>query len=357
VTSQTVTVQVAGDVLDEPDESFSLGLSSPVNAVIGDGTGSATISDDDPEPTLSVSNADPSPVTEGNTGTTPVTFTVSLNNPSGKQVTVAYATSNGTAVEPADYAAASGTLTFNPGVTSQTVTVQVAGDVIDEPDESFSVVLSSPVNATIADDTGTGTIADDDAEPTVSVSDADPNPVTEGDSGTTPVTFTVSLSAPSGKQVTVAYATADGTAVEPADYAADSGTLTFNPGQTSQTVTVQVAGDTDFEPDESFTVVLSSPVNAVITDDTGSATIADDDPEPGQPEISISDADPNPVTEGNTGTTPVTFTVSLSDASTQQVTVAYTTSNGTAGSPADFGATSGTLTYNPGRWRHPQRAG
>src|SRR5262249_14659846 len=101
---------------------------------------------------------------------------------------------------------------------------------------------------------GRGTILDDDAPPALSIGDV---AVTEGDSGTTDATFTVSLSAASGKTVTVDYATADGSAAAGDDYTAASGTLTFAPGETSKTVTVSVIGDRIDEDDETFVVNLS----------------------------------------------------------------------------------------------------
>jgi hypothetical protein len=219
-------------------------------------------------------------VTEGDAGTTPVDFTVSLSAASGLTVTVAYTTADVTAtVADGDFAGTSGTLTFNPGEVSKTVTVDVNGDTADEGvSETFNVTLSSPSNATILDATGVGTITDDDDPPTISIND--PTAVTEGDAGTTPVDFTVSLSAASGLTVTVAYTTADVTAtVAGGDFAGTSGTLTFNPGEVSKTVTVDVNGDTaDEGVSETFNVNLSSPSNATILDATGVGTITDDDP-------------------------------------------------------------------------------
>src|SRR5262245_12033515 len=154
-------------------------------------------------------------VTEGDTGTTAATFTVTLSAASTETGTVDYATANGTAVAPDDYAIASGTLTFLPGETTRTASVDVRGDVLDEDDETFNVDLANPVNATIDDGQGVGTITDDDPQPTVSIDDVT---VTEGDTGTIAATFTVGLSVPSGRAVSVQYASADGTATAPADY-------------------------------------------------------------------------------------------------------------------------------------------
>jgi hypothetical protein len=183
-------------------------------------------------------------------------------------------TSNGTASAPGDYTALSTTVTIPAGDTTKTVDVGVKGDTLDEPDETFQLTLSAPVNATLGDGSATGTILDDDDPPALSVSDVT---VTEGNSGTVGATFTVSLAAASGKTVTVGFATSNGSATSPADYASASGSLTFAPGETTKTVTVTVNGDTTDEPDETFVLTLSSPVNATLGDGSGTGTITDDD--------------------------------------------------------------------------------
>jgi hypothetical protein len=213
-------------------------------------------------------------IAEGDAGTVNATFTVSLSPASGQQVTVDYATADNTAVAGTDYQAASGPLTFSAGTTTQPVTVVVNGDLLDEQDETFFVNLSNPVNATIADGEGQGTITDDDAPPAISIDDVT---VIEGDSGTVNAVFTVSLSAASGQEVKVDYATADGTALAGTDYQAGSGIVTFAAGITTQPVTVVVNGDTSDEPDETLFVNLSNPVNATIADGQGRGTIADDE--------------------------------------------------------------------------------
>jgi len=159
-TARTVPVSVVGDLVDEPSETFFLNLSAPVNATIADGQGLATIVDNDPPPAVSIGDC---AVVEGNAGQVPCAFTVSLSGPSAFTASVAWATSNGTATAGSDYTAASGTVTFPPGSVSQPVTVQVLGDTTPEMDETFSVTLSAPSNATLGDALGAGTIGDDDA--------------------------------------------------------------------------------------------------------------------------------------------------------------------------------------------------
>ena len=167
-------------------------------------------------------------------------FAVTLSAPSGLPVTVGYATADGTATAGSDYLPASGTLTFAPGVTSQTVPVTIVGDATYEADETFVVVLSQPAGAVLGTSQATGTISNDDALPALSIASASR---AEGNAGSSPLTFTITLSPASGLPVTVAYASIDGTATAGSDYAAGSGSLTFAPGTTMQTVSVSVTGD------------------------------------------------------------------------------------------------------------------
>ncbi len=340
-TTKQVTVLVNGDTLNEADETFSLNLSNPTNATVSDAQGLGTITNDDPLPALAIHDVT---VTEGNTGTVGAAFTVSLNTPSARIVTVNYATAPGSAISGTDYQAASGSLTFLAGQTSKTITVLVNGDVADEEIENFFVNLSSPDFATIADAQGIGTILDNDGQPALSINDMT---VTEGQSGTVNANFTVTLAPASGQTVTVGYATADGTATAGSDYVAKVDNLVFSPNQTTKTLTVQVNGDLRDELEETFTVTLSGAINATIDDPEGTGTITDDD---APPTLAIDNVT---VAEGNSGTTPATFTVSLGTPSGLPVSVDYETANGTAISPADYAAGSGTLNFAAGETTKP----
>src|SRR5262249_37325489 len=141
-------------------------------------------------------------------------------------------------------------------------------------DETFRVVLSNPVGATLGQAEAVVTIHDDDAMPSLSISDAS---VTEGNSGTTPVQLTVTLSAASGRAVTFSWATADGTAKAVSDYQAASSTVTIPAGSLTAPITVNVLGDTIVEPDETFQVVLSNPTGASIGRGQAVVTIQNDD--------------------------------------------------------------------------------
>ncbi len=335
-TSRTLTVLVNGDALDEVNETYLVDLSSPTNSTIADPQAIGTITDDDPLPTVSVSDAS---VTEGDGDTAAATFTVTLNGPSGRGLSVDFATGDGSAIAPADYAAATGTLNFAAGETTKTVNVLAAGDTLDEIDETFTLSLSNAVNVTVADNLGLGTITDNDPLPALSVNDVT---VTEGDSGPVAATFTVSMNVPSGRAASVSYATADGTATAPGDYASAAGTLNFPAGQTTRTVTVNVNGDVTDELNETFMVTLSAAVNATILDAQGVGTIIDDD---GFPSLSINDVT---VTETNSSVNAV-FNVNLSNASGQTVSVAFATADGTAIAGADYTSASGTLEFAPGQ--------
>ncbi|HWU71038.1 MAG TPA: Calx-beta domain-containing protein, partial [Pseudoxanthomonas sp.] len=202
----------------------------------------------------------------------PMVFTVSLSNPSATDVTVTLNTANGTAVAPGDYTAQTGVVvTILAGSTTATVNVPTVEDAIFEGNENFTATLSSPVGATLGTATGIATIAEDDVAPTLSIND-----VSASESAGT-ATFTVTLSGASATAVTVDYATANGTATAGSDYAAGSGTLTFAPGVTTQTISVVINDDATDEPDETYTLGLSNAVAATIADNSGLGTIVDDD--------------------------------------------------------------------------------
>jgi len=273
--SQTITLLVYGDRLSEADESFAVLLDNVVNANVGS---QGTVKIIENEPRLSINHVlgiDPLTVVEGDVGTKPAVFTVTLAAPYDQEVTVHYYTLTG---HIADIVSADGTLRFAPGQTSQTITVQVVGDLLHEELEAFNVYLDNPSpNATIVNFAGYCFIEDNDpaAPPTIGITDAS---VAEGNSGTKLMQFTVFLSRVSGQEVRVNYATANSSATtSDNDYVAKSGTLVFAPGQTSKTITVSIKGDTKKESDEKFYVNLSSAIGGTIADSQGVGTILNDD--------------------------------------------------------------------------------
>jgi hypothetical protein len=211
-------------------------------------------------------------IVEGNAGTQFALVRVTLDAPVKQTVSVDYATADRTATAGADYGTVSGRLSFAPGETSKTIAVPVYGDRLAEANESFVVTLGGAQRARIGDGTGVVTIVED--EPRLSIGDAAGTAVytSAGTTGTT-LTFTVSLAVAYDQEVTVGYATADGTATAGVDYVATSGTLTFAPGETTKTVTVQVLGN-DAGIDERFYVNLSGASgNAQVIDGQGVGTI------------------------------------------------------------------------------------
>src|SRR5947208_1164945 len=309
-------------------------------------------------PTIAINDVT---VTEGNGGTTNAIFSVTLSAASSQTITVTYATADGTATTADnDYVAASGTVTFAPGVTSQPITVTVNGDTKFEPDETFFVNLSNPTGgATISDGQGQGTILNDDTAPTLAIDDVIQNEGSTG--GTTSFTFTVTKTGATTQSATVGFTTVDGTATGNSscataatgtpDYISQAGTLTFAPSDTIKTITVPVCADTTVELTETFTVKLSGATGATITKDTGTGTIVNDD----TATLAIDDVIQN---EGSTGgTTSFTFTVTKTGATTLPTPRSSTLVDGTAtgnsscataatGTP-DYISQAGTLTFAP----------
>jgi hypothetical protein len=225
-----------------------------------------------PPPSIAIGDVT---ITEGNTGTRAANFTVTLSKASGQPVTVNYATANNTATAGSDYQATSGTLTFAPGETTKTIRVLVIGDRKAEANEAFVVTLSNETNAILANIQGAGMIVDD--EPRISISDVTKD---EGKKGqTTLFTFTVTLSAAYDQTVTMSFRTTDGTAkTSDSDYVAQTGTLTFNPGETRKTITIKVNGDSKREANETFYVALfGNSGNSLFTKNRGIGTILNDD--------------------------------------------------------------------------------
>jgi hypothetical protein len=331
----SVTITVNGDTQPEADETFGISLSNPVNATVGDGTGTATIADDDPAPSLTIADAS---VPEGNVGTKTITFTVALSAATSRTVTVDWATADDLATAPSDYASTGGTITFAPGQTSKTVDVMTNGDIVAELDESFLVNLSAPSRATIGDGQAVGTIVDDELQPVI---DLDRPSVGEGNTGTSTLTFTVSLSHPSAAPVTVEWATGPGTALAGTDYVSGSGTVTFASLDTSEPISVTVTGDTLYELDETVIVNLSN-ADAPIGRPQRFGTISNDDT---APIVSIVDQS---VEEGNAGTATLRFSITLSAVSGTDASISYATSDGSATEGTDYVGATGTLTIPAG---------
>ncbi len=277
--TRTVAVTLTSDAIDEPDETFFLELIDARGAVISDGEGMATITDDDPAPSVAVGTS--TSVPEGQTGDTSyASVDVTLSVASGKDVSVDWTTADGSAtVAGNDYTGGSGTVVFAPGETQKVVVVAVIGDLATEGDETFDVDLSAPVNATLANAADVVTIVDNDPIPPLSaVLTVTGVTRREGPSGTTTFTFTVARSGETTTAVSVDLATSDGTATASSDYVVASGNLPFAANETTGTFDVTVNGDAVLEHDETFFLSLLNPsIGAAISTGQATGTIVNDD--------------------------------------------------------------------------------
>ncbi|UPY36285.1 Calx-beta domain-containing protein [Sediminicoccus sp. KRV36] len=295
-------------------------------------------------PSVSISDAQ---ATEGDSGITNLAFTVTLSRASASPVSVSYSTLNGSARAGEDFTATIGSVTFAAGEVTKTILIPVLADRVVELSEAFSVQLSAPIGARILDGRATGMIADNDHDPSPatppSIAIADYT-TAEGDAGLTHMRIVLTLSKASTETVTVRYASEDVTAKGGVDYEVLSGTVTFAPGETSQTIHAHLLGDTVVEGNESYRIRLSAPTNATIADGLGIVTVTNDDAAP-LPALSIADAS---IVEGHSGTKMLNVTVTLSKASAAAVTVGYATADDTATAGSDYTAKSGTLTFAAG---------
>jgi predicted extracellular nuclease/Ca2+-binding RTX toxin-like protein len=353
-TSKTITIEVQADDVVESDETFTVTLSAATGgATLGDASGLGTITNDDNAGTLAINDVT---LAEGDSGSTAFTFTVLRTLGDDGTVTADYTITLPGGVGGADSGdivggqLLTGTISFADGETSRTITLNISGDTTFEPGETFTVALANPTGGvTITDGSGTGTITNDDAAPLPFVSVADAS-VVELDSGNNEMVFIVTLSeAPTSGTISVDFTTADGSAFALEDYTSTSGQVVFGVGETSKEIHVPVFGDTTFEPDETFTVTLSSPSGAIISDGVATGTIINNDPTAGS--VAIADAS---IIEGETGTTILQLTVTRSGG-TLPFSVDFATSNGgnpnnasaTAGS--DYVAQNGTLSFATGQ--------
>ncbi len=336
-TTRTVRTPLLDDTRVENDEWFRISLSNPTNAVIGNGVGLVAIVDNDAPagaPNISIADAVVDETSEF------AVFDVTLDRPFASTLTLGYSTSGGTAAPGGDFLSATGTLSFAPGQTAQRVVVPIVDDAIAESDELFYVTLSAASAGSFADASATGLIGRSDG--TVSASPVlSSRPVIVGESELY-AEFVVRLDAPSNQVVTVNFANANGSAQHTADYMAQSGTLSFEPGETTRSVRVPLLEDAGQEAGQVFYFILSTPVNATLGTGTQVASIIDNDAASGAPVLHVSDAGVD-----ETGGV-ASFTVWLDRPAGSILSVDYATVDAAAHAGSDFAATSGTLTFGPG---------
>jgi hypothetical protein len=279
-TTAQITVPILGDGQWEADESFTVVLSNPVGLTIADADGVVTIQNDDAQPVVSVTVLDGA---GAETGRDPISFQVTRSANTVGLIVVDLGWS-GTATFGSDYtlAVTGGTLsadglrlTLNDGASSALISVIPVDDSLSEAAEGVTLTLKAGSGYAVGTATASGTIADNDlAQPVLAIASTS---VVEGSRGTTTVAVTVTLSAPSTSTVKVNYTTSNGTAIAGSDYQATSGTLSFAPGVTSLKINVSVVADKIKEPNETFSILLSNPIGAVIGTASATVTILDDE--------------------------------------------------------------------------------
>jgi predicted peroxiredoxin len=332
-TTQTITITVVDDAIDEANETAIVTMGVPTNATQGATTvHTATINDNDATPTVTFTTSSQSEAESVGT----MTVTAELSAASGQDVTVPF-TLSGTASNPADYTITASPITITAGNTTQTITITVVDDAIDEANETAIVTMGVPTNATQGATTvHTATINDNDATPTVTFTTSSQS---EAESVGT-MTVTAELSAASGQDVTVPF-TLSGTASNPADYTITASPITITAGNTTQTITITVVDDAIDEANETAIVTMGVPTNATQGATTvHTATINDNDATPTVTFTTSSQSEAESV-----GT--MTVTAELSAASGQDVTVPFTLS-GTASNPADYTITASPITITAG---------
>ncbi len=221
--SKAITVHLKADAQYEHEETFFFNLSNAENAIIAKTREIITIANSEPAPVLTIDDVT---ITETQRGKQEALFKVTLAGQTAVPAIVEFRTVDGTAKAGFDFDAASGRLVFAPGEHSKVIPILIDGDASFEANETFSVHLVNPVDATIARAEGTAMILNDDALPALKIEDVQ---LHEGDDGTVEAKFTVTLSAPSLESVEVRFATEDGTARAGSDYASTQGLITFAP--------------------------------------------------------------------------------------------------------------------------------
>lgn len=339
---KTVTVPLLDDGVAEGIERFSLLLSNPLNATLGDGFALAEIAPSDAtataQPRISVGDH---VVGEGDGW---VDVVVALSAPGQNPVSVAFTTVDSSADRFGDYVSRVTTLTFAPGETAKVVRVELRDGTTAEEFTSLLVLLSNATNATIARQYGVINVIDNDT--TTDVPQLFVRDVVVDEAQRT-ARFAVLLGGVDGRAsnsvVTVDFGTVAATADSGSDYAAAAGTLRFAPGEVAKVVTIDLADDTLAEGLERFALQLSNPVNAGIAHGLAWADIAANDATAmSQPRVVVGDA---MVGEGDGF---VDVVVSLSAPGQNVVTVNFTTVDGTADRFADYVSNVTTLTFAPG---------
>ncbi len=277
-------------------------------------------------------------------GTSALPFAVTLSAPSASAVTVSYVAASAYAAEEGtDFASTSGSLVIPAGATAATATVNILPDTLDEDTELLSLSISSPTTSVLTS-YAYGAILDDDDDPGIDISSPS---VVEGNGPGTVARAVITLSAPSPRDVVVAYNTDGGSATAGSDFTQTSGSVTFPAGTTSREVTIPVVGDKLDEGDSEYFYLYASPQGTgarnYVNNAVGYVEIQDDDVDP---TLAV---DSPSVREGTNGSVVATFRLTLNGPSDNAVKATYSTFNQTAVAGQDYTTKSGTVTFAPGQ--------
>ena len=355
--AKSIVVPILDDTEVEADEQFSLTLTEPTGgASLGAAASTVTIASEDVAPpgTLAVA---PAALTINEPDGT-ATLSVTRSGGSAGEVSVSFATANGSAAAGSDYTATAGTLTWADGDTAaKSIVVPIVDDTQVEDDEQFSVTLTEPTGgASLGAAASTVTIASEDVAPPGTLAVAPAALTVNEPDGT--ATLSVTRSGGSAGEVSVNFATANGTALAGSDFTATAGTLTWADGDTAaKSIIVPILDDTQVEGDEQFSVTLASPTGgASLGAATAGVTIVSEDLAPTGSLQFDGVGDDGMVTlrfnEDGTPATPakalVQIAVTRSGGSAGEASIDFATVDGTATAPADYTATSGTLSWADG---------
>jgi hypothetical protein len=260
---------------------------------------------------------------------------------------VNYATSDGTAVAGSDYTAVIDSLSFADGITSQTFTIDILDDTDYEGDETVNLALSDPTGGAGLGSPASAvlTIAEDEPVPPAGSLQFSAPTYTVSENGVT-ASITVTRDGGSFGSVGVDYASSDGTAMAGSDYTTVIGSLSFADGVTSQTFTIDILDDADYEGDETVNLSLSNPTGGTGLGAPASAvlTIAEDEPVP--PAGSLQFSAPT-YTVAEFGVI-ATVAVERVGGSVGTIGVDYASSDGTATAGDDYIAVNGNLSFTDG---------
>ncbi|MEM9248427.1 MAG: Calx-beta domain-containing protein [Pseudomonadota bacterium] len=363
-TALTLRVEADRDSLDEFDEHIVVELYEPLNASFEGGTpvlrsAGAILDDDGGGSNTSVFVGDPV-IVEGDSGTSIARFDVALSRPQGDSTTFSYATFDGSARAGQDYTATSGELTLGAGQTLGTVDVPVLGDTTAESAEWFALAVRDLAGRihTGGDGVGYAEIRDTDASALPEISVQGSASIEEVASF---IRFNVSLSEPSFDIVTVNYRTLNDQSASNFDLSsvmtapANTGVLTFAPGQTELSVLIEPQDDTLDERDEAITLELFDPGGATFGADQlslrATGFILDDDGDAGERDNTALFVGDPVLVEGDQGVTFAQFDIALSRPATEPTTFDYSTQDGAAVAGEDYLARAGTLVFEPGQDR------